>query len=646
MSEVGIRMNERQRELLHILLMEQNEAIQVQELADRLICSEKTIRNDLKQLEEELKDYRSLKIVRKPGLGVHLEINRSERNTLYQLLLSRNQKSEDERTIEIAYQLLNSQKPMTLHQLAAKYYVTKTVIKQDLERISQWLKRFGLEIISKQRLGNLVSGPELNKRSALAHLSDLLPSQTKVGKYVLDLFLPSEIYAVRKVIADLEEKFSISYTDGAKESLLVHALIMMKRTKQKSTVQILPEEKMEVVQRQEFLYGKWFLKKLEEEFHLSFPEDELIYFTWHLISAKRTDVELIALVEKDQLVCTMVEQMIQKVSQLTLVSLNRDTVLQDGLKVHMHSVIHRLKYGLLITNPLLTNIKKMYPYMFSMTVLALDDLEKTYQLRIPEDEAAYIVLHFQAAIERLMKNRNKEKRVLIVCHYGTGMSYLLSAKLEKYYKGMKIIHALGKEEVKDFLKEHEIDFIISTLPLEKVNVPYVIISPLLNAEDKGKLDAFFKEVDKKESLESKSVLEDFLHLDFYFPQLNKGHRYEIVEMMGNQLVYAKKVHPKFVHSLLLRERASATAIGGGVAIPHAHPHYVQESTIAVAILKEPIEWGNELVSLVFLLAISEKDKTALRSMMKQISDISNDPNIVEKLVASKDFPAFVQLLRK
>jgi activator of the mannose operon, transcriptional antiterminator len=639
-------MNERQKELLHTLLIEQNEPIQVQELADRLNCSEKTIRNDFKQLEEELTDYPSLKIIRKPGLGVHLEVNQTERNKLYQLLLSRSLKSEDERTIEIAYQMLISNKPITLHQLAHQFYVTKSIIKQDLERISFWLERFGLEIVSKQRLGNMISGSELNKRSALAHLSDLLPSQTKSGKYVLDLFLPSEIYAVKKAITDMENKFSIFFTDGAKESLIVHALIMMKRTKQKSTINILPKEKEEVVQRQEFHYGKWFLNKLEEHFQISFPEDELIYFTWHLISAKRTGAESIALVENDTPVRKIVEQMIQKVSQLTLVNLNMDTVLQDGLKVHMHSVIHRLKYGLPITNPLLSNIKKMYPYMFSMVILALDDMEKTHQLKIPEDEAAYIVLHFQAAIERLMKIRNKEKRVLIVCHYGTGMSYLLAAKLEKYYKGMKIIHALGKKEVNEFLKEEAIDLIISTLPLEKVNIPYVVISPLLTAEDKGKLDAFFQEVDQKASSGAKSEMEDFLKDTFFFPQLGKSHRYEIVEIMGNKLVEANKVNPKFVHSLLLRERSSATAIGGGVAIPHAHPSYVYETTIAVANLKEPMEWGNELVSIVFLLAISEKDKSSLRSIMQLISEISNEPNMVEKLASTKDFSTFIKLLRK
>jgi activator of the mannose operon, transcriptional antiterminator len=68
-------MNTRQKEVLFLLLSESDEHVLVQDLADRVNCSEKTIRNDFKAIEAYLTAYSSALLVRKPGLGVYLEID-------------------------------------------------------------------------------------------------------------------------------------------------------------------------------------------------------------------------------------------------------------------------------------------------------------------------------------------------------------------------------------------------------------------------------------------------------------------------------------------------------------------------------------------------------------------------------------------
>ena len=46
---------------------------------------------------------------------------------------------------------------------------------------------------------------------------------------------------------------------------------------------------------------------------------------------------------------------------------------------------------------------------------------------------------------------------------------------------------------------------------------------------------------------------------------------------------------------------TTTSIGNGVSLPHGSPTEVNESKVAIAILKEPIMWDNELVQIIFLL---------------------------------------------
>jgi activator of the mannose operon, transcriptional antiterminator len=638
-------MNDRQKDLLRILLTDDKEALLVQNLSKRLDCSEKTIRNDLKRIEEFLHDYSSASIIRKPGIGVYLEIDEAERSQLFQVLLSKEQKTNEERIIEIAYQLLIHDKPLTLQDLAERYYVTKKTIKEDMENITNWLKRFDLELLSKQRIGNVITGTELNKRSALAHLSQLIPSLSDDKGYVFDLFLPYEITIVKKALQNLQLNYSIAFTDGATESLLVHALIMVKRTRQKSPVFIPDKEKESIYQTKEYQYTGWFLKQLEPIFQLSFPEDERIYFTWHLISSKkRQDLTTDSLVPNDTLV-KIITDLTTKLRKLTMINFESDSVLINGLTVHMHSVINRLTYGFPITNPLLSEIKKMYPYMFNMVILALEDLNEKYGLKIPEDEAAYLVLHFQAAIERLEGKRESMKRALIVCHMGIGMSHLLQAKMEQHYKDIHIVNCIGKANVHDFLNNNKVDFIISTVPIERILVPHIVVSPLLEAKDKERLNQFFDQLEHKGTGSQENFyLSQLIDKDLIHLKVDKEHRYEVVEMLGNALFQKGFVDEKFTHSALLRERNSATSIGAGIAIPHGNPTMIKKSAIAVAVLSEPLEWGDQMVSLIFMLGISNDNQKQAKGAIKQIATLSEHPSSVQSLVEAKNTHEFLSLL--
>ncbi|MGN8843391.1 PRD domain-containing protein [Niallia sp. HCP3S3_B10] len=70
----------------------------------------------------------------------------------------------------------------------------------------------------------------------------------------------------------------------------------------------------------------------------------------------------------------------KRLDELTGYSYEKDSILTKGPAVHMYSVINRLKYGFPISNPLLSEIKKMYPYMFNMVIFALEEIKCAYDL--------------------------------------------------------------------------------------------------------------------------------------------------------------------------------------------------------------------------------------------------------------------------
>ncbi|MUV36864.1 Transcriptional regulator ManR [Lentibacillus sp. JNUCC-1] len=344
-------MNDRQKKLLHILLTKSDMFFHIKDLAEQLHCSEKTIRNDLSIIEQSYSTNDHITLLRKPGTGISLQIDEAFKSEVFQNLLSINQTSERERVVEIAYQLLSSPMPLTLSTLAQKYYTNKTIIKDDLNQIKNWLTAFHLTLESKQRVGSTISGDELNKRNALANLSSLTSEDSDSRSPVLALFPQNEITLVRKTLKDLQQHFGIAFTDGGFDSLLIHTLIMIKRIKSHSALHIYKVNEDEYASLP-FNMTAWFLDRLKYKLNISFPKNEQTYFSAHLLSAKikykgTNQIEPY----HHPFTRKLTDHLIYNMDQSTQVHFQKDPVLHEGLMVHLHSAIHRIKFGFPIMNP-------------------------------------------------------------------------------------------------------------------------------------------------------------------------------------------------------------------------------------------------------------------------------------------------------
>lgn len=635
-------MNERQNNLLKILLADTNTFYQIEALRKSLNCSEKTVRNDLNRLEDFLTPYADAHLVRKPGTGVSLQTTENAQAEIFQSMYRMTTKTNEERLIEIAYHLLTSSNPVTLKKLAEEYFTNPTDIKSDLEKITTWLSHFHLTITTKQRIDSMIEGEEFDKRKALAHLSELVSAHDE-RNYVLDFFPEVEVNAVRKAIRDIQQQFHLEITDGRLEGLIIHALIMIKRTRQRTPVIISDEERENTLKKKEYLITTSLLNKLEDSIRLKIPDHERIYYAWHISGAIQNADFIDQTLENSQS-NQLTKQIIEKVQHLTHVNFENDSVLLDGLTVHLDAAVKRISYGFHITNPMLHDIKKLYPYLFSMIVFALNDIKKQQNITIPEEEAAYLVLHFQASIERL-EQQQTPKRTLIVCHMGIGMSLLLRAKIEQQYQGLTIIDCIAQNELNAFLqRDTSIDLIISTVSLTTQKTPYVTISPLLNENDKMKLNQFIQEDQKDSKTHTYPILHRFISNGLFQKDIDLDHPYQVVERLAYQLVRLAVVDESFIQSIMHREKTSYTSIGGKIAIPHAQPSTVKESTLSMAILKKPIQWGREMVSIIFVLAINEEDRRMTRGLLKEIYHLSEDPHLIEKMMNAHDKKEIEQIL--
>lgn len=97
-------------------------------------------------------------------------------------------------------------------------------------------------------------------------------------------------------------------------------------------------------------------------------------------------------------------------------------------------------------------------------------------------------------------------------------------------------------------------------------------------------------------------------------------------------------------SLLKREQVSGTVLGNLIAIPHPFQEEIRKTGIGVAVLDRPVKWDGEKVQIVFLLCISSRDTKELRIIMEDILSITQESEIIKRILQVKSLGELVKIL--
>ena len=91
-------------------------------------------------------------------------------------------------------------------------------------------------------------------------------------------------------------------------------------------------------------------------------------------------------------------------------------------------------------------------------------------------------------------------------------------------------------------------------------------------------------------------------------------REEVITLLGTRLIMQKYVDEGFIESVLKRENLAPTSIGDGFAIPHSFKGHIVKPGIGFMTLKKPIQWGEEKVQMILMIALDPKNKDSFRSI--------------------------------
>ncbi|CAA9489752.1 MAG: hypothetical protein AVDCRST_MAG05-1805 [uncultured Rubrobacteraceae bacterium] len=479
------------------VLLRHPEGLTADDLADRLGVSARTVHRDLQPAGEFLASH-DLTLVRQAGRGINVEGPDSARTGA--LEAAEKMRSEaltpEERRVSLLGMLLGSDEPIKLRALASRSKASIGTVGRDLDEAEEWLAAYGLSLVRKRGYGVQVTGAEDDRRQAMSGLilqdldeavflsGDSAETADPVSAGLMGMIDGGRLRKAKALTREAVGRLPYAIADEAFVSLSVHVALMIERLLRGGEIGMDGEVLRRLRETPEYANAGELAGAIGEAFKLEVPEEEVAYLTRHLRGTKlRQDEELDRYFEGSDLeIASRVKALIHHVSEQTGVALAGDSSLYTGLLAHIERAIHRLRENMRISNPLLSEIKEDYPALFDLVDRGMEKIFVGDE--IPEEETAFVAMHFGAALDR--GQGNFPNSVLVICPSGIGSSKILASRLERSFPQIRRLnHAslfdLERLDAKDF------DLVVSTVPLQIPNDSYVQVKPLLSEEEVGRI---------------------------------------------------------------------------------------------------------------------------------------------------------------
>lgn len=491
-------MNKRSREML-LLFAEQQKNWTISKLAKRFKVSERTIRNDISDINDYLKQQKIAQI--RFGSSGRLMIENDMKKVkeledgsdFYTYRLSK-----EERKILAAAILVQTRDHITLSNIAEMLYVSRATIINDLDGVKSFLETGNLHVISHSNKGLRLEGSEGDRRLFLLRIMSVGANEVQEDSAIrsfmkglgMEFDLPEEDRRrLQRIINEQEHAYGRFLTDASFDYLMQYLMLSIQRIRQGSRI----TEKVDG-NKSKYKMARDIMKYISQYWNLEEDPGEADFLCGVLDSMsytkrKRRDQRIIGL----QLVT---RKFIENVSRDLNVNLNRDFNFYENLVDHLESIFMK-SFNVTQRDDFLKKYVEQNPKVLEVVRSHLDMLRKFIGRETSEIEIDYIVIHICAAIERRRK-KEVDFQVLIVCGGGIGTSQLLLSKMENRFD-FHVVDVVSAHLLREAQYEN-VDMVISTIPLKHFEKDYILVSPVFTDEDYLRVNRKIEELQKNQRI--------------------------------------------------------------------------------------------------------------------------------------------------
>lgn len=505
--------NKRILEIVRILL-QQSDYITIQSITEILQVSNKTIRNDLSTVGEYLEENH-LSLEKKTGAGIRINGDEEVKLSLLKAISQKSRQLTDyspqARKIYIGLRIINCEENCRIYELASELYVSRATIHKDISGLSGMLPDYHLQLIRKNNNGICIEGKERHLRDFMFDLmledngyssfvkivqNPDYPCQNRFIFEALD-YTDTDISRLVKLVIHSGNNYINCLPFNSLVPALLRIFIMVVRVLDGHPVK-LSAPFMEDLQSQP-LYpeSQQLASIIKEEYDLPISEEEMRYLQIHFLSLQNKNG--IPKSEQNEARRLGVE-LLRYWEEIFHRPFSEDTDFLESLVAHLGPAITRVRHGITIRNPMMSEIHAYYQNTFRIVKKSLQKLYSEYSYDLSDDEIGYITIHLAAALERT----KQPLQTVLVCHGGSGASNLLMRKLTAQLPEIRIISQ------ESFLTIQRADLsqaelIITTIELNiDTEIPILTVNSLIHDYDILRL----KEIIKKYYKAKNRPLED------------------------------------------------------------------------------------------------------------------------------------------
>lgn len=623
-------------------LLHHDSATRSADLANEIGCSSRSIKSYVKQINEHAGD-----VVVFSSKDGYLLNRKLALNLLDQQKGSPIPQSKSERSAYIIKRFaIGHEEAIDLFDLCEELYISFSTLRSDIKRMNLAYERFGVSFQTKNNLLSLV-GPERGKRRLIGHA---LLEETGTGVMSIAAlkrsFSPSDVDAVCDALDASMEKTGRRVNEISRNNLIMHLLILVDRVRDGDRV---PHEEGDALATGEETAAE-LCSRLSNSLSLSFEGDEIAEVQMLIKAYSNTIVDS----DQQQLEQAVGASFVREVRELVeAVSSQYDVTLATQsflmpLCLHLKNLIERNRRGIFARNSLARTVREECPLTYDIGTSLSIRVANKYGLELSEDEIAFVALHVGAELERQRLDESRARAALLCPDY-RGMAQSLLESIEQNYSSTLDVIAVASDEHE--LSDLEFDLLITTTPLNETSYPRVVsIPPFSGDRSRPEIADAISKIRRERELEVlEAHFDDYFSEPLFFPVPEGITREKTISLLCGKLQELGYVDEYFDKDVLQREHASNTAFGA-IAIPHAASMSANKTCISVATSSEGIVWGNSVVKLVLLFAISDVDKGMFRMLYEAMIGLLTESGAADLLSQARSFQEFrgqvMQLTRR
>lgn len=632
----------------------QQKSITGGDLANKLNITDRTVRNDVVDINYELKKFNASHIASVRGKGYQIVTN--DKNEIFKLLGSDNtNETPQERIRYLSIRVLFSDSPLNLDDLEDEMFISRTRLEAVIKSINDKLKQNGVEcIVEHNKNAIFINCSEISKRSLLHNfIIDVDESAYLVTDEYGIIFGCKIIGDVGACVHEVLEKYSIRLTDIEITDIIIHLCIQKMRIDSGHILKYMPTDNNKLKDETVDVISNKIADCMENNFGVPYCLQERSAIVMHLSTMRiikvgdLTKEKLVATIEPRYIV--IVKELLNDIKTEFLLDLTHDEELFIDLVMHIRFSIGIKENAIHNRNPILNTIKNKYPFIFELSTYIWHRFYDIFGIQLSEDQLSYIAAHLGAAIERLENTKsNSNFSVAVSSNMSTGISRLLMAKLYSLYgNSMNILGPYPVYNAKEMFETNPSMVLTttSTSLFKNATVPIINISPTLEASDILTINNTIRQL-KRDSVLFKlpDGIEKYFEEELFFPQVDFNSQYDALEFLSRKMMEKGYVSNDFLSKIVEREQLASTVFVNMIAMPHPIQICAYKTVIGVATLNKSIPWGNQNAQLIFILAVRSCDMKYLNGFFDMVVDLVENKKRIQRLIDAKNFNEFVTLL--